>query len=115
MNIIVGNKLKKFRKNKEMSQEEVADLLDISQSAYARMESGESHSWANHILKICAIFDIIPEDLLKIDTIQGKVIRKEKAAEINVSELSEGIIEQYAERIKELKKTIKNLKKELKV
>lgn len=115
MNIIVGNKLKILRKNKDLSQEEVADFLSISQSAYARMESGESHSWANHILKICAIFDIIPEDLLKIDTIQGKVIRKEKNAEINVSELSERIIEQYAERIKELKKTIKDLKKELKV
>lgn len=115
MNIIVGNKLKILRKNKNMSQEEVADFLSISQSAYARMESGESHSWANHILKICVIFDIIPEDLLKIDTIQGKVIRKEKDAEVNVSQLSEGIIEQYAERIKELKKTIKDLKKELKV
>lgn len=115
MNIIVGNKLKILRKSKNMSQEEVADFLSISQSAYARMESGESHSWANHILKICAIFDIIPEDLLKIDTIQGKVIRKEKAGEVNVSQLSEGIIEQYAERIKELKKTIKDLKKELKV
>lgn len=115
MNIIVGNKLKTLRKNKDLSQEEVADFLSISQSAYARMESGESHSWANHILKICAIFDIIPEDLLKIDTIQGKVFRKEKTAEINVSELSDGIIEQYAERIKELKKTIKDLKKELKV
>lgn len=115
MNIIVGNKLKTLRKNKDLSQEEVADFLSISQSAYARMESGESHSWANHILKICAIFDIIPEDLLKIDTIQGKVIRKEKSTEINVSELSDGIIEQYAERIKELKKTIKDLKKEMKV
>ena len=115
MNIIVGNKLKTLRKNKDLSQEEVADFLSISQSAYARMESGESHSWANHILKICAIFDIIPEDLLKIDTIEGKVFRKEKNAEINVSELSDGIIEQYAERIKELKKTIKDLKKELKV
>lgn len=115
MNIIVGNKLKILRKNKDMSQEEVADFLKISQSAYARMESGESHSWANHILKICAIFDIIPEDLLKIDNVQEKIIGKEKTAEISVSQLSEGIIEQYAERIKELKKTIKDLKKELKV
>lgn len=115
MNIIVGNKLKILRKDKDLSQEEVADFLNISQSAYARMESGESHSWANHILKICAIFDILPEDLLKMDTIGGKENRKEKAVKVNVFQLSDKVIEQYDERIKELKKTIKDLKKEMKV
>lgn len=44
MNISIGNKLKQLRKSKSMSQEQVADYLHLSQSAYARMESGESHS-----------------------------------------------------------------------
>lgn len=106
MNIVVGNKLKILRKNKNMSQEEVADYLHISQSAYARMESGESHSWANHILKICKIFSIPPEELLKVD------VNKMDISYINnKDQLSDTIIEQYEDRIQELKKVIKDLKK----
>ncbi|HJY13968.1 MAG TPA: helix-turn-helix transcriptional regulator [Flavobacterium sp.] len=105
MNILIGNKLKILRKNKELSQEEAADYLQISQSAYARMESGESGSWANHILKICKIFDIAPEELLRIETNQ-----KETASSDGKIQISDSVILQYEERIKELKKIIKDLK-----
>ncbi|OXA82482.1 DNA-binding transcriptional regulator, XRE-family HTH domain [Flavobacterium aquidurense] len=105
MNILIGNKLKILRKNKDMSQEEAADYLHISQSAYARMESGESCSWANHIFKICKIFDIAPEDLLKVEMKQ-----KEITSPDSVIQMSDNVIEQYEERIKELKKIIKDLK-----
>lgn len=101
MNIIVGNKLKTLRKNKKMSQEEVADYLHISQSAYARMESGESNSWVNYILKISKIYEINPDELLRIDG------NREFSSE---NFLSEKVIEQYEERIKDLKKVIKDLK-----
>lgn len=101
MNVIVGNKLKTLRKNKKMSQEEVADYLHISQSAYARMESGESNSWVNYILKISKIYEINPDELLRIDG------NREFSSE---NFLSEKVIEQYEERIKDLKKVIKDLK-----
>lgn len=94
-----------LRKNKAMSQEEAADYLNISQSAYARMESGESHSWANHIIKICTLFDITPEELLKIETNQ-----KEITSVNTTNQITDCIIGQYEERIKELKKVIKDLK-----
>lgn len=109
MNVVVGNKLKELRKNKKMSQEEVADYLHISQSAYARIESGESSSWATHILKIAKIFEINPEELLKIDD-ELKI----KSPFDSVTQLSEKVIEQYEKRIKELKKVIKDLKRERK-
>ncbi|MFB3389553.1 helix-turn-helix transcriptional regulator [Flavobacterium sp. LAR06] len=105
MNILIGNKLKLLRKNRDMSQEEAADYLNISQSAYARMESGESSSWANHIFKICKIFDITSEELLKIETNQ-----KEAASSDGTIQISDTLIAQYEERIKDLKKIIKDLK-----
>ncbi|MBF4465887.1 helix-turn-helix transcriptional regulator [Flavobacterium sp. LC2016-12] len=105
MNILIGNKLKILRKNKGMSQEEAADYLHISQSAYARMESGESSSWVNHIFKICKIFDIAPEELLKIERNP-----KEAASSDGTIQISGTVIEQYEERIKDLKKIIKDLK-----
>lgn len=67
MNSIVGNKLKRLRKQKGLTQEQMADLLSISQSTYARIENGESQSWAGYIKKICKIFEILPEELVKDD------------------------------------------------
>jgi transcriptional regulator with XRE-family HTH domain len=54
-------------KVKSLSQEQVADFLNISQSLYARMERGESTSWASHFNKICRVFEIKQEDLVKSD------------------------------------------------
>jgi transcriptional regulator with XRE-family HTH domain len=115
MNIVVGNKLKILRKNKNMSQEEVADYLHMSQSAYARMESGESHSWASHIIKICKIFAIAPEDLLKVEHLKTDANKKNTSSREIVNQLSDEVIEQYEDKIKELKKVIKELKKEKKL
>lgn len=108
MNVIVGNKLKILRRDKKMSQEEVADSLRISQSAYARMESGESRSWANHIQSICQVFDITPDELLKTDSEDINLI-KTKTADQTLS-VSNQVIEHYETQIKELKKIIKELK-----
>lgn len=108
MNKTVGYRLKILRKNKGMSQEEVADFLHMSQSAYARMEAGENHSWANHLNEICKVFDISPEELVKVE----KVLKEENA---NSSLISRKLIEQYEERIKELKKVIEDLRTNQKV
>lgn len=65
MNILIGNKLKQLRKKKNLSQEQLATYLHLSQSAYARMENGENHSWAAHLDKICEFFEITPEELVR--------------------------------------------------
>jgi Predicted transcriptional regulator with C-terminal CBS domains len=51
----VAEKIKRLRKSKGFSQEDMAEKLHISQSAYARIENGESHSWAAHIEKLSEI------------------------------------------------------------
>ena len=112
MNAVIGNKLKQLRKNKSMSQEQVADYLHVSQSAYARMESGESHSWASHINDICRVFEISPEELVKSESV---VINNNQQGgssnnAIIINQLSEKLIEQYEERIKELKDVIEDLR-----
>ena len=69
MNEIVGEKIKNLRKSRNLSQEEVAESLHVSQSTYARIESGASNSWAGYILPLCEFFNIQPEELLKTDHI----------------------------------------------
>lgn len=114
MNRIVGNNLKTLRKAKNMSQEEVADHLNISQSAYARMERGESTSWAIHFNKICQIFEITPEELVKKElgeSVYESLINAERQTEIAMLSVYRKIIRQYELQIEDLKMIISELNK----
>lgn len=113
MNTIVAKRIKNLRKQNNWSQEDVAFKLNISQSAYGRIEKGESNSWATHIQPICELFEIEPEELIKQDNIS---ISYNKGKSINgfiVNQLSEKIIEQYEIRLKEKDNYIAKLEKQL--
>ncbi len=114
MNIIVGNNLKILRKAKNMSQEEVADHLKISQSAYARMERGESTSWATHFNKICQVFEISAEDLVKKElgiAAYESLMNPDRQTEIAMISVYRKIIKKYELEIEDLKTIIKYLNK----
>lgn len=65
MNQAIGKTLKAHRKNKGLSQETVAEYLNISQSAYSRIENGESNSWTFHFEKLCNFYEIKPATMFK--------------------------------------------------
>jgi transcriptional regulator with XRE-family HTH domain len=103
MNVRVGFTIRKLRNEKGMTQEQVADYLHVSQSAYARMESGYNNSWSNHLVVLSELFDIQPEQLISVDTI---IINKDqKGGNSNnayvINQLSEKLIEQFELRLKE--------------
>lgn len=115
MNKTVGNNLKKLRNAKNMSQEQAADFLNISQSAYARMERGESTSWTIHFNKICEVFGVTPEELVKKELgteMFQKPTDTERLTEIAMGSVYRKIIRRYKLEIEDLKTIIKNLNKE---
>ena len=116
MNEIVGEKIKNLRKSRNLSQEEVAESLHVSQSTYARIESGASNSWAGYILPLCELFNIQPEELLKTDhiVINNHNTSCENAGNAYVfNQLSDKLIEQYEKRLAEKDSLIAYLQKEL--
>ena len=114
MTNMVAEKIKRFRKAKGFSQEDMADKLSISQSAYARIESGESNSWANHLQKLSEIFEMKPENFFSdevnnfssLDQLGGFAFQNVGTITTINSFLSEKLVEQYEERIKELKEQV---------
>lgn len=116
MNTVVGNRIKKLRKQRGWSQEETSFKLNISQASYARMEKGETTSWAAHLEKISEIFEITPDELVKKDNHlighqenhQGHVYNAD-----TINFLSEKIVEQYEKRIEEKDELIVELRKQI--
>ena len=115
MNEIVGEKIKNLRKSRNLSQEEVAEFIHVSQSTYARIESGASNSWAGYILPLCELFGIQPEELLKTDhiVINNNNTSCQYSGGYVVNQLSDKLIEQYEKRIAEKDTLISYLQKEL--
>lgn len=111
----IGEKIKNLRKSRNLSQEEVAEFLHVSQSTYARIESGASNSWAGYILPICEFFGIQPEELLKTDhiVINNNNTSCQYSGGYVVNQLSDKLIEQYEKRLAEKDRLIAYLQKEL--
>ena len=60
----IGEKLFELRKAKNLSQEEVADKLNVTRQTVSKWETDQSTPDFDKILPICELFEIAPEELL---------------------------------------------------
>ena len=56
--------LKKFRADNKLSQEDVAEVLDITQQQYSRYEVGTNEIPVRHIVTLCKHYHISSDWLL---------------------------------------------------
>jgi len=125
MNKTIGERIRKHREEKGYSQENLAEKLHISRSAYQRIENGETNTWVNHLSSLCEELGISADELLTTDENFVQVNNHNESSNDNGSgviqnqtnnyNISEKLIEQYEERIKELKDQIEELKEENKL
>ncbi len=64
---IIGNNLKQARKDKGITQKEVAAKFNMSQQQYSRFENGVFELNYTQIIELCKLYDITPNDLFLID------------------------------------------------
>lgn len=115
MKVQVGERLKKLREVKGYSQEEVADGLHISRSAYERMENGKSHTWASQLENLATFFEVSPEYFVKETPNEqnnqdqkGGIALQNNGTINTINYLSEKLIEQYEKRIAMLEERLRN-------
>lgn len=108
MNEIVGRRIREYRKQKGLTQEEVAEHLHISQPTYARIENGQSNSWPCYLTPLCTLFSISVEKLFEEQHFVKSDISNNKDSFVNK------LIQQLEARIEEKERIIKSLKKQLK-
>jgi len=55
-------KIKEYRKKNGLTQEQVADLLGVSQSTYYRLENGIGEIWGYYLEGLCRVYSVKKED-----------------------------------------------------
>ncbi|MPS73308.1 MAG: XRE family transcriptional regulator [Chryseobacterium sp.] len=66
----IGENIKKFRELKNMTREEIADRLDLSVSAYGKIERNETDVTVSRIQQIAEILQIEMSQILNFDVSQ---------------------------------------------
>ena len=59
-----GIRLKNLRKFKKITQEKLAEMIDMDIRQIARLEAGESLPSVPTLLKLCTVFNVTPNDLI---------------------------------------------------
>ena len=114
----VGTKLKIFRESKKLTQQEIADYLDISQKTYSNMESDKTTPSLTHIVKLSKLLEFNILDILKQEGItfnQNNSELKDNSGSYIVNNFSEKLIEQYEARLLEKEKVIQLLEEKIKL
>ena len=87
----LGERLYNLRKNKNLSQEEVAEHLDVTRQTISKWETDQSVPDFDKIVPLCKLYNISSNELLTgekdiIDSDMGKdEIRRKKAKTISIS------------------------------
>lgn len=74
-----GENLQSLRKQKRMSQEQLAEKVDVSRQSISKWERGESYPTMNNIMALCDIFhcklnDLVHEDIADFDSLDEEII-----------------------------------------
>ncbi|MBE6149782.1 MAG: helix-turn-helix domain-containing protein [Firmicutes bacterium] len=74
-----GENLKRIRKNKKMSQEQLAEKVNVSRQSVSKWENGEAYPEMNNILELCKIFnckinELVHADMSDISSLDEQVI-----------------------------------------
>lgn len=74
-----GENLQKLRKQKRMSQEQLAEKVDVSRQSISKWERGESYPTMNNIMTLCDIFhcklnDLVHEEITDFDSLDEEII-----------------------------------------
>jgi len=74
-----GDNLKIIRKSKKMSQEQLAEKVNVSRQSVSKWENGEAYPEMNNILQLCKIFnckinELVHTDMSDISSLDEEII-----------------------------------------
>lgn len=107
--IKINENIRLIRLAKNLSQQNIADALNLSPGAYSNIESGKAEITFNRLQEIAKILET---DVLSIITLDNNVQNKQ-LANINTIQLYQQMLLQDKELIQSLKEIITELKEKV--
>src|SRR5690554_281823 len=111
----IGTNIKRFRELKNISQDYMANALDISQSTYAKIENGQVTPKIDRLQQIASVLEVDLSTLL--NTLNNFTFNFQKEANysgyinnqyIELKEVYEKLIEKQQEEIEFLRSLLSN-------
>ena len=90
----IGMRIRKYRETRNLSQKELADMLNISSSRISNWEQGINRPDADMLANICIALNVSPSELLDVRLSSDEYTNKEKdlvAAYRNKPELQHAV------------------------
>ncbi len=103
----IGDRIRKCRLNKGLSQDYVASLLDLSPSALSNIETNKSEITVNRLYKIAEILEV------NINTLLGNeaIVNNYSTSESKSNHLLEDEVKQLKIRMEQIETTMGKIEK----
>ncbi len=104
LEIAIGEKIKSFRKKREITQEQLAEYLNISFQSVSKWECGDAYPDITMLPKIALFFGVTTDELLCIDKLKEReevekyIKRKEEL--LSIGHTKEAVAEMHEANIK---------------
>jgi transcriptional regulator with XRE-family HTH domain len=109
----IGQKIKKLRELKNLTQSHLADELGVTQSTYSKMEQGEIEVPYSRLEKIAELLGMKPEDVIAFNESMVFNVMNNQTGQgfvINNNIVTESERKLYEEQISLLKSEVNHLK-----
>lgn len=85
----LSENLRKIRKENNLSQEQLAEKLNVSRQSVSKWESGQAYPEMDKVIQICQLFNISVDDLLNQDI---KELNNNKIAKSNINNFIDDVL-----------------------
>lgn len=99
----LGERIKRLRKLNDMSQQQLADYLEINRNYLSRIETNKSEPTSSIILKLIMLFEISANELLGVNCDSDKKEEKRKFISDNCDILPDDDLDFVVKLVKTMK------------
>ncbi len=74
----IGNRIRKYREDRKLSQKQLAELIEVSNSRVSNWEQGINRPDADILAELCKALQVSPSELLDVHLSDEEITEQER-------------------------------------